>query len=89
MTIVVLGVSGLGKTTVGTALADALGPKLAVRQPTLFAMGALDDPIDASPAVAASTSMRELPPVNCRNAVGIFMVTDMNKSSFQLCNANC
>ena len=25
------------------ALADALGPKLAVRQPTLFAMGALDD----------------------------------------------
>lgn len=25
------------------ALADALGPKLAIRQPTLFAMGALDD----------------------------------------------
>jgi len=25
------------------ALADALGPRLAVRQPTLFAMGALDD----------------------------------------------
>jgi dienelactone hydrolase len=25
------------------ALADALGPKLTVRQPTLFAMGALDD----------------------------------------------